>query len=265
MKEKPIYKTWIRTNKIIRFWAVTLVFAVIALLPVGWYIRVFSGIISLPFLYISFIITYSAYQFSGSGGNFQSKIHDLIADRIGIGESGKVLDIGTGSGALVIKLAKQLTDSSFTGIDYWGDEWEYSGSLCRENAACEGVADRIEFIKASASRLPLRDSEFDAVVSCLTFHEVKDERDKIKVLKEAFRVLKEGGEFVFLDLFLDEKIFGKSDELLKEIKSAGISEVKIEKIKDIADLPAVLLNKKVLGNAAVISGRKEPARRPQRG
>lgn len=27
-------------------------------------------------------------------------------------------------------------------------------------------------------------------------------------MKEALRVLKPGGEFVFLDLFMDEKIFG---------------------------------------------------------
>lgn len=124
------------------------------------------------------------------------------------------------------------------------------------NAKYEKLDDRIKFIKASASKLPFDDNEFDVVVSCLTFHEVKDERDKIKVFKEALRVLKKEGEFVFLDLFLDEKIFGNNNKFFYEIDSIGLSEVKVEKLKDIIDLPPILLNKKVLGNAVIISGRK---------
>ena len=73
---------------------------------------------------------------------------------------------------------------SLVGIDYWGDDWEYSKDICEKNAEYEGVSDRISFIKASASKLPFDDNEFDVVVSCLTFHEVKDENDKIKVFKE---------------------------------------------------------------------------------
>ena len=93
-------------------------------------------------------------------------------------------------------------------------------------------------------------------VSCLTFHEVKDENDKIKVFKEALRVIKENGEFVFLDLFLDENIFGKNDEFFNTINLLGISDIKVEKLEDIIDFPKILLNKKVLGNAVIIYARK---------
>lgn len=256
MNKKPVYKTWIRVKKIIIFSVISLILIAITLLPVNLFIRMVSGILSLPFLYISFMIIYSYYQFSEFGGNVQSKVHNLIVDRIKIRENRKVLDIGTGSAALIINIAKQLIDSSFIGIDYWGEDWEYSKNICEENAKCEGLDNRIKFIKASASKLPFNDNEFEVVVSCLTFHEVKDESDKIKVIKEALRVLKKDGEFIFLDLFLDEKIFGKSNKFYNEINSIGLSEIKVEKIKDVIDLPSILLNKKVLGNAVIISGRK---------
>jgi ubiquinone/menaquinone biosynthesis C-methylase UbiE len=80
------------------------------------------------------------------------------------------------------------------------------------------VSDRIDFLKASAAELPFNDGEFEIIVSCLTFHEVKDRKNKTEVIKEALRVLKPGGEFVFLDLFKDEKIFGDKMELLKDLK-----------------------------------------------
>lgn len=75
------------------------------------------------------------------------------------------------------------------------------------------------------------DNEFDVVVSCLTFHEVKDKSDKIKVLKEALRVLKKDGEFIFLDLFLDEKVFGKSNSFFMKLIQLGFLRLKLKRLK----------------------------------
>lgn len=169
---------------------------------------------------------------------------------------GKILDIGTGSGSLIIKLAIAFPESFLTGIDYWGENWEYSREQCQQNAEIEGVSDKIDFIKASAANLPLQDDEFDIVVSCLTFHEVKDTRNKTEVIQEAFRVLKPGGEFIFLDLFMDEKIFGNTEELLNDLKKLDISKLNSYKLAEEMKLPKLLLNKKVLGNAMILSGRK---------
>ncbi|MFP3471195.1 class I SAM-dependent methyltransferase, partial [Micrococcus sp. SIMBA_144] len=103
---------------------------------------------------------YSTYQVAGFGGNYQSKIHDVIVSKVeNRGEN--ILDIGTGSGSLIIKLAKKFPDSSLTGIDYWGENWEYSKAQSEVNAEIEGVSDRIQFLKASASKLPFHDGEFD--------------------------------------------------------------------------------------------------------
>lgn len=169
---------------------------------------------------------------------------------------GKILDIGTGSGSLIIKMAKAYPKAYLTGIDYWGEDWEYSKDQCKQNAAIEGVSDRMVFIKASAAELPFNNDEFDIVVSCLTFHEVKDREDKIEVIQEAWRVLKPGGQFIFLDLFRDKKIFGEEKEFLNSLKALGIYELNYYKLSKEMQLPKLLLNKKVLGNAMILSGKK---------
>ncbi len=254
METKPKYQTWIRIYKLVIFLGISLLLLLVTLLPVNLYLRVLSGILALPFIYIAFILSYSVYQFAVFGGNYQSKIHDLILAKVNGDGRGKILDIGTGSGSLIIKLAKAFPESLLTGIDYWGGNWEYTKAQCQQNAEIEGVADRIDFLKASAAELPFNNDEFEIIVSCLTFHEVKDRRDKTEVIKEALRVLKPGGEFVFLDLFMDEKIFG--EELLNDLKNHGVSELNSYKLDKAMKLPKLLLNKKVLGNAVILRGRK---------
>ncbi|ANV74578.1 methyltransferase type 11 (plasmid) [Bacillus thuringiensis] len=154
------------------------------------------------------------------------------------------------------KIAMTFPKSFLTGIDYWGKNWEYSQDQCQQNAKIEGVSDRVNFLKASAAALPLQDDAFDIVVSCLTFHEVKDTNNKIELIKEAIRVLKPGGEFIFLDLFMDEKIFGDTEEFLNNLEKLDISKLNSYKLAEEMKLPKLLLNKKVLGNAMILSGKK---------
>jgi ubiquinone/menaquinone biosynthesis C-methylase UbiE len=103
------------------------------------------------------------------------------------------LDIGCGSGALTIGLAKALSTAQVTGIDFWGADWEYSKDQCERNARIEGVARRATFVRQGAASLQFDAAAFDVVVSCLTFHEVRDVTDKSLVIAEALRVLCPGG------------------------------------------------------------------------
>jgi len=229
---------------------------VIAFLPVNIYIRIVAGILVFPFLYISVVLLYSYYQLSSHGRNLQSRIHELLIQNLKWDGKGKLLDIGCGGGSLIIKAAKAFEEASLVGIDYWGDNWEYSKQLCEYNAQLEGVDCRIEFIKASASKLPFGEGEFDAIVSCLTFHEVEDEADKIKVIKEALRVVKQDGVFVFIDIFLDEKKYGGYNELQYKLKDLDIAEFSMIRLDEMIKLSAIMKLKKVLGYATVIIGKK---------
>ena len=67
-------------------------------------------------------------------------------------------------------MAKRFPAARVPGIDYWAGKWEYSRAVCERNATIEGVADRVNFQKASASALPFEAGSFDAAVSNLVFH-----------------------------------------------------------------------------------------------
>lgn len=257
MKNKPNYKTWIRINKLIIFIVITFFMLILVFLPINIFIRISAGFFALPFIYISFILIYSYYQLSGSGKDYQAKIHQLIVEKISFDKKESILEIGAGSGALAIKLAKKFPASSVIGIDNWGKNWTYSKEQCENNAKIENI-EKIKFIKASASKLPFQNHVFDVVVSCLTFHEVQDQKNKVKLIEEALRIIKPNGKFIFLDLFLDKKIFGNYDNLISAIQSMNVTQIKIEKLDALLYLPPILRHKKVLGNAVAISGSIKP-------
>jgi ubiquinone/menaquinone biosynthesis C-methylase UbiE len=81
--------------------------------------------------------------------------------------SGRVLDIGTGSGLLAIELAKAKNcHFDIVAIDIS----ENMISKARENARQSGVADNISFIVATAAALPFADNSFDLVISYASLH-----------------------------------------------------------------------------------------------
>ena len=91
-------------------------------------------------------------------------VHKIM--RRGI-RSGRVLDIGTGSGRLAIELAKiKGTDFHITGIDVSDDMLD----LGRENARKAGVEDRIDFVLGNAADMPFPDGSFDLVISYASLH-----------------------------------------------------------------------------------------------
>jgi len=215
------------------------------------------GILAVIFLLCALYFAYARYMFSPGGGDIQTKVQDLVLDHIsGWDGVGKALDIGCGSGALTIRIAKAYPQAGVTGIDYWGSSWEYSQRVCDRNAEIEGVAERVTFQRASAASLPFDDGAFDLVVSNLVFHEVRDVRDKKILLKEALRVVKPGGWFVFQDLFLWKQVYGPIDELLATIKGWGIERVEFVNTSESGFIPKALKLPFMVGTLGILFGRK---------
>ena len=216
---KPEYGNWVTKKLIYGTLAMSFLFLGLSLLlPILTTVAAFFLLSSAYFLY-------ARHQFSPGGGNLQTRIRQLVLDHLNWDGRGQALDIGCGNGALAIEIAKQYPQSKVTGIDYWGGMWEYSKEVCEQNAQTEGVVDQTEFRKASASTLPYEDEFFDVAVSNLVFHEVSDTRDKRDLIREALRVVKKGGRFAFQDQFLEERWYGKTDDLLDAIRSWGIERV----------------------------------------
>jgi SAM-dependent methyltransferase len=231
---------------------------VIALLLLGFSIVLPVLIIGAVIFFLPFVyFAYARHRFSSRGGNIQARVQDLVLEHIrGWDGAGKVLDIGCGNGPLTIQIAKSYPQAEAIGIDYWGTAWEYSKSVCDRNAEIEGVAGRVAFQRASASSLPFDDAAFGLVVSNLVFHEVRNVRDKEKLIKEALRVLKNGGWFAFQDLFLWKRVYGEVDDLLETIRSWGIEKVEFVNTSDSDFIPKALKLPFMLGTVGILYGRK---------
>lgn len=218
--------------------------------------RVVLLFLSIPSLAMTIYMSICRRLFSYEGKyKIQSKILDYLISYLKFSK-GNILDIGCGNGALSIKLAQKFKDCELTSIDYWGKEWEFAKEQCEKNSKAEGVYNRIKFKKGDAANLEFADEYFEAVVSNFVFHEVKSQKDKRLVVKEALRVLKKGGSFAFHDLFLEEKLYGNLDDFINELKKEGITEVKVAYSNKEKFIPKILKTSFMLGRIAVIYGIK---------
>ncbi len=254
--ETVTYGTWIRTSRLYIFAAISVMALAGASLAL---VSAWFALLLVPaalFGYIAVVLALTVWRFGPRGGDFQRRIHDLIVARAAVDPADRGLDIGCGSGALTIGLAKALPTAQLTGVDFWGADWEYSKDQCERNARIEGVAGRTTWVRQSAASLQFEDATFDVVVSCLTFHEVRDLTDKSLVMAEALRVLCPGGRYVFLDLFADPGKFGSVQRVRMAITRAGAGVEEIGRLDTHLPLPFPLGGAKVLGHAMIISGVK---------
>jgi SAM-dependent methyltransferase len=249
--EKAEYGNWVSTKFIFVPGVLGLLFGGLAFL-----FSVF-GVVAAIFLLCFLYFAYARYLFSPRGGNIQARMQDLVLDRMtGWDGIGKVLDIGCGNGPSTIQIAKRYPQAEAIGIDYWGKAWEYSKGACERNAEIEGVAGRVVFERASASSLPFDEGAFDVVISNLVFHDVGDVKDKRELIKEALRVVKKGGWFVFQDLFLWKLVYGEVDDLLETISSWGIETIEFVDTSNSEFIPTALKLPFMLGTVGILCGMK---------
>ena len=107
--------------------------------------------------------------------------------------SGRVLDIGTGSGRLAIKLAK-VKDCHFDIVAL--DISENMIKKARENARRYGVENKIRFLVSTAAALPFADNSFDLVISYASLHHWLK---PVNVFDEVARVTKQTGQAIIRD------------------------------------------------------------------
>ncbi len=253
MTERPNYGNWIRVRILRNFLLVAAALFVVGLLPLPDVVRGILLAAACIMLLILLYLSYVYYQFSDQGGDYQRKLRQLILDHLKWDGKGEALDIGTGNGALAIRLAQTYPDAKTTGQDLWADDWEYSKAVCDNNARLEQV--QVCFEQGSAANLPYTDARFDAAVSHFVFHEI-DGMDKRDVLREALRVVKKGGAFSFQDMFLDKTLYGEIPALLDLMRQWGIEDATFIPSHELLPIPALLRHKRVLGNAGLLFGRK---------
>ena len=172
---------------------------------------------------------------------------DAVAASLGCGnptallrlEPGQVvLDLGSGGGIDVLLSAKRVGPA---GKAYGLDMTDEMLALARENQRKAG-ATNVEFLKGKIEAIPLPNCSVDVVISnCVINLSV----DKDAALREAFRVLKPGGQFAVSDVIVRGEVpidVRRSMELwvgciagalhdneyIEKLRAAGFTDVEIE-------------------------------------
>jgi ubiquinone/menaquinone biosynthesis C-methylase UbiE len=110
-------------------------------------------------------------------------------------ERGRALDIGTGPGQIVVKLARNLTRWKFVAVDR--SAHMIADAVANLAAAGPELAGRVEFQVADANALPFPDAVFDLVICNSVLHHMAEPE---RLLGEIARLVKPRGAVLLRDL-----------------------------------------------------------------
>jgi len=118
--------------------------------------------------------------------------------------TGRVLDIGAGTGRSSIMVLQARPRATLVASDLFGESFDEhfgnSGSPQQRllaNLKAAGVSERATIVTADMLKLPFESAQFDAVVSAYAMDHV-NRAGSDRALAEAARVLKPGGEFLLM-------------------------------------------------------------------
>ncbi|MEI8378309.1 MAG: ubiquinone/menaquinone biosynthesis methyltransferase [bacterium] len=104
-----------------------------------------------------------------------------------LNQNAKILDLCTGTGDLAGLLKKDYPKAQITGVDFSANMLE----IAKEKHSA------IEFVEADCTQLPFQDEQFDL---CVISFGLRNTENIQKTLAEIYRVLKNDGYFINIDL-----------------------------------------------------------------
>lgn len=131
---------------------------------------------------------------------------ERIASHLALSADSHLLDIASGRGTSAVHMAKG-NPGCITGVDLSEDLC----SVARRTARTEGLADRLNFIRADSEDLPFGDSTFEAALCECAFCTFPD---KEKASREIVRVLKPGGRLGLSDITVNGDLPEELDGVL---------------------------------------------------
>jgi ubiquinone/menaquinone biosynthesis C-methylase UbiE len=145
-------------------------------------------------------------------------------------EHGTILDVGTGSGRLLLLLAKVAPEIKCIGIDINPILLRKARQISTE----KHLSNRISFLQADVQALPFADQSIDLAVSVASLHQWHNREDGVK---ELYRVLKNGGIILILlgiglmwlfDFFKRNLVNRRDLEML--FKAVGFKDVMLARV-----------------------------------
>lgn len=163
-----------------------------------------------------------------------------LGELLGITRQSRVIDIACGKGSSAIYLA-QTWGCNVVGVDISGDLIH----IAQETARRKGLSPKVTFQVGNAMELPFADGTFDVALSQAMLVLVED---KVRTIKEANRVVRDGGKAGWLELSwkqeVDAEFMDKVSNILcaycmtnvstyegweQTFRNAGISDLQIKK------------------------------------
>jgi SAM-dependent methyltransferase len=118
--------------------------------------------------------------------------------------TGRVLDIGAGTGRSSIMVLKARPEATLAALDLFGESFKQHFGPSQSpqqkllaNLEAAGVEHRVEIVTADMRKLPFEPATFDAIVSAYVFEHL-DREGIQQALAEAARVVKPGGDFLLM-------------------------------------------------------------------
>lgn len=231
---KPDYRNWVPKNMLyllaffaFLFYAITILhqwFLEPGTTRTVWSILCLIAAVSLTVICLWMTRMYRAFSYDGTR-KLSKGVVEGLAGYVKAPANGLILDVGCGSGALTIAVAKRNPTAKVIGIDRWGKEYgSYSRNLCERNAKAEGV-DNVEFRKGDAVKLDFPDESFDAVTSNYVYHNITG-INRQDLLLETLRLAKKGGTFAIHDIFSKGK-YGDMQSFIRELEDMGYENIQL--------------------------------------
>lgn len=134
---------------------------------------------------------------------FGEELDRKVLKLANIKKNERILDVGMGTGTLIVKALKKNPGLDITGLD------PDAKALGIAKNKLKKAGKKAKIVKAYAQEMPFSNNHFDAVLSTLVFHHLTTEI-KQQAIKEIYRVLKSGGRFLLAD-------FGKPNTFIEAV------------------------------------------------
>jgi len=260
---KSDYRNWVPKSMLyllafFAFLCYAITFLLLRLLEPGtkrivWSSFCLIGAVLLTAICLWMTRMYRAFSYDGTRKLSKGVVEGLTR-YVEVPENGSVLDVGCGSGALTIAVAKRNPTANVIGIDRWGKEYgSYSRNLCERNAKAEGVGN-VEFRRGDAVKLDFPDESFDAVTSNYVYHNITG-INRQELLLETLRLLKNGGTFAIHDIFSKGK-YGDMQSFIRELEDRGYENIQLIDTTDDVFMTKKEAAKYSLKHSAIFFGKR---------
>jgi len=133
---------------------------------------------------------------------------EITRKEVGKAENCLIVDLGTGTGNVILNLMKSAKNAEFIGVDI------SRGMLSEASEKFKSMdAKNVRLMVSRLDKLKLPENSVDFFVSGGAFHHI---RDKERVLRNVFGMLKPGGKFINVDQFEPGKKYREESEKLRK-------------------------------------------------